>query len=202
MRARRTIRSRLTRSARCPAGSDKPDEGQRLGEADQAEREWIVGEGVDLPGDHHPLELGGEVHRQQAGDEPPEVGDAERGVRVVRDSNNLPWPRTRRESSAGRIAERIRRLPGRPVPTPSRFVASDWQERQSAGSASGPFCADPVHRPASSPAPSSLPGMPRRLVLCSSIVGLSACAGHLPPAPTAVAGHGWGRDHGSRYGHG
>lgn len=28
--------------------------------------------------------------------------------------------------------------------------------------------------------------MPRRLVLCSSIVGLSACAGHLPPAPTAL----------------
>src|SRR5659263_178645 len=35
-------------------------------------------------------------------------------------------------------------------------------------------------------APSSLSGMNLRLTLCSAIVALSACATHLPPAPTVL----------------
>ena len=47
------------------------------------ERQRIVGELVDLPGDHHGLDLGSHRHRQETGDEPAKVADAKRGVRIV-----------------------------------------------------------------------------------------------------------------------
>ena len=61
----------------------EPDERQRLGQADEAERQRVVRERVDLPGHDHGLELGGHVHRQQADDEPAEIGNPQRGVGIV-----------------------------------------------------------------------------------------------------------------------
>ena len=59
------------------------DERRRLGQPDQPERQRIARDVVHLPGDHDPLDLGAHRHRQDAGDEPPEIPDTERSVGIV-----------------------------------------------------------------------------------------------------------------------
>ena len=66
-----------------PGVEREPDERGGLGEAHQAQRQRIARHVVHLPGDHEPLDLGAHRHRQDADDEPPEIRNTERCVRVV-----------------------------------------------------------------------------------------------------------------------
>ena len=83
LRATRAIRSLEITIRQVPGRQGETDEGQRLGQTDETEGQRVVGERVDLPRHHHRLELGGDVHRQQADDEPAEIRDPQRGVRIV-----------------------------------------------------------------------------------------------------------------------
>jgi hypothetical protein len=53
-----------------------PDEGHRLRQPNQSERQRIVGQVVDLPGHHNCLNLRGDGHGHEAGHEPAEVQNA------------------------------------------------------------------------------------------------------------------------------
>src|SRR5688572_8661380 len=80
---RDTDRAPVATVGEISGGKRDADEGQRLGEPDEAERERVAREIVDLPADDDGLGLRADDHREQADDEPPEVAVAEGGVGVV-----------------------------------------------------------------------------------------------------------------------
>src|SRR5207244_7726853 len=71
------------------------DEGKGFRQPDEAERKWVLGDRVNLPGDDHTLNLSRQRDREVAQEEPGEIADPEGCIRVLAQNRRVFHERAR-----------------------------------------------------------------------------------------------------------